>query len=155
MDRRQLVGYCGIYCGLCDQHTRIPDRATALAESLHKADFEEWGHSLSGFQEFWSLLNQLKEVEDDRCCRTGKCGAPFCAARKCAIERQVEVCPHCQDYPCERLRAFAKGEPLLLADGQRMVEIGLDAWVEEQEARREAGFCYADIRCYPYYYPRE
>lgn len=127
MNRRQLVGYCGLYCGLCDQCARIPERAAALLESLHRADFEGWGPGLPGFKDFWNLLNGLAEVEDDKCCRTWKCGAPVCAVRKCAIERHVEICPDCADYPCERLKAFAKGEPLLLADGQRIREIGLDA----------------------------
>ena len=155
MDQKQLVGYCGLYCGLCEQHTQIPERASALRASLQKADFENWGTSLPGFKEFWALLQDLTTVPDDKCCRSGQCGAPFCAARKCAMAKEVEVCPECEEYPCERLRAFAKGEPLLLPDGERIRERGLDAWIEEQEERRRAGFCYADIRCYPYFYPTE
>ncbi|MEW6106136.1 MAG: NAD-dependent epimerase/dehydratase family protein [Bacillota bacterium] len=36
--------------------------------------------------------------------------------------------------------------PLLLADGRRMREIGLEKWVAEQEARDATGFAYADVR---------
>jgi hypothetical protein len=42
---------------------------------------------------------------------------------------------------------------ILLADGKRMAEIGLDRWIEEQEARKATGFCYTDIRCQPYEVP--
>ena len=34
-------------------------------------------------------------------------------------------------------------------------EIGIEAWIEEQEERAKAGFVYADIRCHPYDIPRE
>jgi hypothetical protein len=34
-----------------------------------------------------------------------------------------------------------------------MKEVGLDAWIQEQEERRKTGFAYADIKCYPYQVP--
>jgi len=40
--------------------------------------------------------------------------------------------------------------PLHVADAKRMREIGLEKWIEEQEARERTGFAYADIR-----YPEE
>jgi hypothetical protein len=50
---------------------------------------------------------------------------------------------------------IAKGYPTLLSDGKRMKEIGIEAWVGEQNARAETGFVYSDIRCYPYNVPNE
>jgi len=50
---------------------------------------------------------------------------------------------------------IAKGYPTLIADGQRMREIGIEAWIQEQEKRAETGFAYVDIRCYPYSVPEE
>ena len=41
----------------------------------------------------------------------------------------------------------------MLADANRMKEIGIDAWIQEQEERRETGFAYVDIRCQPYEVP--
>jgi hypothetical protein len=35
----------------------------------------------------------------------------------------------------------------LLFDGERMKVIGIKKWIEEQEARRQNGFCYDDLRC--------
>ncbi len=34
----------------------------------------------------------------------------------------------------------------LIADGLRQREIGLEAWIEEQDERCKTGFAYADIR---------
>ena len=50
---------------------------------------------------------------------------------------------------------IAEGYPTLLADGQRIKKIGLEAWVQEQEERAKTGFAYVDIRCYPYGVPED
>lgn len=150
MDKKTLVSYCGMYCDLCSERTKIPERAKELMEEMKKASYEDWGPDvLEGFAEFWSLLKNLTTVEDDKCCRTGKCGGPACAIRKCAIEKGFYVCSECQDYPCTRIEILGRSEPTLVHDGMRIKEHGLDAWIVEQEERKSIGFCYSDIRCCP------
>ena len=145
---RLLVGYCGVYRGLCEKRGRIPERARSLLAAMRKAEYGAPAQT-------WKSLEEMAQPASDMCCRTGKCGAPFCAIRKCVKAKGLEVCPQCEQYPCERVRLFGTSEPLLLADGHRIRERGLDSWIEEQEKRRQDGFCYGDIRCYPYHYPRE
>ena len=82
--------------------------------------------------------------------RSGKCGPQFCGIRKCARAKGLDACPFCDEYPCHRIHGLAKGYVNLIADGKRMREIGLDRWIEEQEARKATGFAYVDIRCHPY-----
>ena len=151
----RLVTYCGLYCGLCAQRNRIPRRAESLREAMRIEGYEHWGAELQGFNEFWTFLGALAESEAKCSCREGGCGPPFCGIRKCAQEKGVQVCALCDEYPCHRIDGIAKGYPLLLADGTRMKEIGLEAWIEEQEERSKTGFAYADIRCYPYEVPSE
>ena len=147
------VTYCGLYCGLCANGGRIPAQARALRETLQAEGCEAWGPTMADFQEFWRFLRGLTEA-DSRCsCREGNCGPPFCTIRKCASEKGVDACPFCTEYPCERIRGLAKGYVTMLADGQRMREIGLDRWIQEQEDRKATGFAYADIRCHPYEVP--
>ena len=43
----------------------------------------------------------------------------------------------------------------MLADGHRMKAIGIDAWIQEQEERKQTGFAYSDIRVLPYNIPDE
>jgi hypothetical protein len=148
-----LVTYCGLYCGLCSQKCRIPKKAQELKEAMKIEDYEHWGPSLPGFNEFWSFLNNLASSESKCSCREETCGAPFCTIRKCAKEKNLDICVSCDEYPCERIKGIAKGYPTLLADGQRIKEIGIDAWLVEQAKRAETGFAYADIRCYPYEVP--
>lgn len=110
---------------------------------------------MPGFAEFWTFLGDLAESAGRCSCRAGTCGPGFCAIRRCARERGVEVCVFCDDYPCDRIQTIAKGYVTLLADGQRMREIGIDAWIEEQEKRAGAGFAYVDIRCDPHEVPSQ
>ncbi len=99
------------------------------------------------------FLSGLAKSESRCSCREGTCGSPFCAIRKCAREKGIDVCVACGEYPCNRIEGIAKGYPTLLADGKRMKEIGMDAWIKEQEERAKTGFAYVDVRCYPYEVP--
>jgi hypothetical protein len=153
MEKLEQVTYCGLYCGLCTQRNRIPQRARALRETMHKEGWDFWGGEQTNFNEFWAFLNKLAEMESDCSCRPGKCGPPFCAIRKCAQDKGLDACPFCDDYPCNRILGLAQGYVTMLADGKRMKEKGLDAWIEEQEERRKTGFAYSDIRNHPYSVP--
>ena len=145
--------YCGLYCGLCSQKNRIPQRAQKLQDSMQKEGYQHWGQEIPGFKEFWKFLSGLVKSESRCSCREGTCGAPFCTIRKCARGKKIDICVECVEYPCKKIAGIAKGYPALLADGKRMKEIGVDAWVKEQEERAKTGFAYVDIRCYPYEIP--
>jgi hypothetical protein len=150
MDKLEQVTYCGLYCGLCSHRNRIPERAKSLQSSMQKEGWNIWGREQPGFKEFWPFLSQLAKSEPLCSCRGGQCGPPFCGIRKCAQKKGMEVCPFCDEYPCERIMGIAKGYPTMLSDAQRMKEKGLETWTKEQEKRRKTGFAYVDIRCYPY-----
>lgn len=145
----RLVAYCGLYCGLCAQWCRIPQRARSLQHAMRLEGYEYWGRETPGFEAFWKFLDGLAESESRCSCRDGQCGSSFCEIRKCARARGVEVCVFCREYPCNRLEALAARYPTLLADGLRMKTLGMEAWIAEQEERRRSGFAYADIRCPP------
>jgi len=122
---------------------------------MTKAGYEHWGKEIPGFTDFWKFLNKLCDP-DKSCpgCRQGG-GPPFCSIRKCARERELDLCVFCEEYPCRRIHAIAEGYPLLLAEARRIKKIGLDAWIREQEERVETGFAYVDIRCHPYEVPAD
>jgi len=155
MENRMLVSYCGVYCDLCGARNDTPARAQALIATLKQAEMDQWGASMPDFVEFWRFLNGLVEVPPDKCCRSGQCGAPNCAIRNCAQARKIEVCALCPDYPCAKIQTFAQSEPLLLHDGERIKKVGLEQWIAEQIARKQAGFDYGRVRCLPCIVPTE
>jgi len=153
MDNLKFVTYCGLYCGLCSNRGRIPKQADALRETMAKEKYDKWATGIPNFNEFWEYLTN--HCEPDECCpgcRQGG-GSPSCTIRKCAIEKKIDVCVFCKEFPCKRILGLAKGYTTLIADSKRMKEIGIDTWVREQEERAKTGFAYCDIRCYPYTVP--
>jgi hypothetical protein len=136
MDKSMLVAYCGLFCGSCGVRNETAERAQALMATLKQAEMDQWGAHMPDFSEFWRFLGMLADAPDDKRCRSGHCGTPNCAIRNCCQSRGIEVCALCADYPCAMIETFAQGQPQLLADGQRIKEVGLEQWAEEQLARR-------------------
>jgi hypothetical protein len=122
---------------------------------MAKEGYEYWGNEIKGFPDFWKFLNNLCEP-DKACpgCRQNG-GPPFCGIRKCAKKKGHDICVYCPDYPCHRIETLAKGYPTLVPDGNRIKEIGLDKWLDEQKQRVATGFVYADIRREPYQVPKD
>ena len=147
MEKNSYLAYCGLYCELCSARNRTPQKAADLLKTLKDGEFEEWGPGFKEYEHFWTLLNKFSKLEKDMCCKTRKCGHPQCGIRNCAEKKKVEACVFCDEYPCTHIKNFAKAYPLLLHDGNRIKAIGIDAWIKEQEGRKNRGFSYEDIRC--------
>lgn len=143
----RLLGYCGLYCGLCAHRNRIPQRAKLLQETLHDEGWDSWYKYQDSIKEtfpvFWDFLDGL--VKFDCTCRTGG-GPPDCRIRTCAKEKGVDVCPLCAEYPCGLIEGLAEHYVTAIQDGRRLLKIGLKKWVEEQEERARRGVVYADTR---------
>jgi len=154
-ERVKYVTYCGLYCRLCGLRNRIPRQARFLRESMQKEGYESWGKNIPGFHEFWKFMENLCDPEKacPGCRRNG--GPPFCSIRKCARKRKIDLCVFCKQYPCKRIFSIEEGYPLLLSDGKRIKEIGINNWIHEQEERVKTGFAYMDIRTYPFTVPEK
>jgi hypothetical protein len=151
--QEELVAYCGLYCDLCSQRTKVPEQAKALMESMQKEGYENFG--IQGFNEFWNILTDITNVRESQLCKSGKCGPPWCSIRKCAISKNIEVCAECEEYPCKKIETLGNSEPTLIHDGLRIKEHGLESWIIEQKERKKVGFCYSDIRCCPCVVPSD
>ncbi len=126
-----LVAYCGSHCGLCTHRGQLRESARKFCESLRPERTDSPHAAIPG--EFWSLLCSLAAGENQCACRKGSCGPPLCGIRRCAQRRGVDLCPYCDEYPCERIIECCKASPLLLACGMRIKAIGVEAWIKEQE----------------------
>ena len=103
MDERLECGtFCGLYCSLCAERGRIPERAEALRQAMEEEGWPYWGHAVPGFREFWAFLEDMVTQGAYPGCRGGG-GYPECHIRACAQERGLDVCCHCPDFPCEHV----------------------------------------------------
>lgn len=143
-DDLAMVTYCGLYCGLCAERTRIPKLATQLHQAMEEEGWPSWGDAVPGFRAFWGFLSDLQSGECPGC-RTGG-GFPACEIRKCARERSLRCCADCSGFPCSKVEELATVYPTLVADNRRLQAVGLEKWLAEQEERVRRGVVYADIR---------
>jgi hypothetical protein len=144
-EQLEFVTYCGLYCGLCAERTRIPQRAAALQQAMAEEGWPFWGHSVPGFTPFWEFLEGLHASGGCPCCRAGG-GPPDCQVRTCARARGLELCSECPDFPCPRIAALGEIYPTLITDNRRLQAVGLAQWLAEQAERARRGVVYADIR---------
>jgi hypothetical protein len=143
-EQLEFVTYCGLYCGLCAERTRIPGHAAALQAAMAEEGWPYWGPTMPDFVEFWRFLQGLTDGGCPGCRADG--GYPECPIRICARERGLDLCVYCPDFPCEHVEVFARRYPTLLADNRRLQVVGLARWLAEQEERARRGVVYADIR---------
>ena len=61
-----------------------------------------------------------------------------CELRQCAVERGITTCAQCPEAPCPKLTAFSEDgvehHAGILHNIRRQQEIGLDAWLTEQQS---------------------
>ena len=94
MDNGEIIAFCGILCSECP------------AFKATQAGDEE---ALAKQAEEWSSEDSPLEADDllcDGCIYTDKRVTKFCLdcdVRHCALEKGVENCAHCDDFPCEKL----------------------------------------------------
>ncbi len=110
---RNLVAYCGLYCGDCCSHKgTIADLARDLRKELRQARFDKIADALSDgsffkvFKNYRSCYEVLGTLVKFRCKKTCKDGGgpPFCKMRTCCQKRGIEGCWECDEFElCEKL----------------------------------------------------
>lgn len=156
MSNNHYDSYCGIYCGACDiqmaYKTGQKDKfASFWTKSTVKAFLRAQGATYKKSDDLQVKCHGCKSDSVFINCR-------FCAIRTCAIDRKMEHCIECSDFPCKMYKARKKAEGLLphLTLCQKNMEsikkAGVDQWLAEQEEQWQCPECrtgfawYAD-RC--------
>jgi len=145
MDNENLLTYCGLYGGACARwcgYECFRGMSALLREWLDAQGFQHWmptessGFNYDDFRkglEFFSDSNSWLVCK--QCCKGGD-GRPDCPVRNCCIERGVEVCFDCDEFPCEKV-----------SDNTEMLEraieykmLGKEEWLAQQVDKAEKGF---------------
>lgn len=118
LEEKHLVGCCGLYCGLCPRfQSKAPSRCIGC---------------------------QLGEQHS------------YCSVYRCCVTKQgLFTCADCDEYPCERLLrvlgveegldSFISHKPAL-PNLDRIREVGLETYLEEQRERREVASRGRDVQ---------
>ena len=106
---KDLVAYCGLYCGDCFSYKgNVADLARDLRKELRQAKFERIAEGIP-FEEFkhykecYEVLGALVRLRCKNACKGGG-GPPFCKMRKCCQKKGIDGCWECADFEtCEKL----------------------------------------------------
>jgi len=126
-DRKKLAAPCGLYCGVC---------SILIAHRDHNMKFKErlttvYGVGLEDIQCEGCLSDKLFKY-----CQT----YPI---RSCAVEKGIEGCHQCKDFPCKFIEDFPipVGKKVILRAIPTWRQLGTERWMEEEEKRYHCVHC--------------
>ena len=146
---RNLVGYCGLYCGACGIRQ---GRVRQAVENLRKvtgaygidknpSGLAKWEPAFQHYAEFEKVMDGLVKIfgECPGCIAGG--GDPSCAVRECCRQRGYTTCADCAEMEkCAKLRRYVRPTKILPS----IKALGVEKWAEEMQSKVDAGYCYLD-----------
>jgi len=127
LDEKRLAAVCGLYCGECN-----------IYKASH-GDAELQRHIAEKVSEATNKEVKPEEVKCEGCWGPPEVNwSPDCRMHSCAVERGYRFCFQCEEYPCGKLVMFKdKHYPHVLDNLNRMKQIGVEAWLKEQKAKKQ------------------
>jgi hypothetical protein len=146
---RNLIGYCGLYCGACGiRQGKVKEAAGNLRKVIGAYGFDKimpelakWEPSMQHYAEFDKVMDGLVKLfgECPGCAAGG--GDPTCVIRQCCQPKGYVACVECKEMEtCEKLRPSEQTKDRL----RRIEAVGVDKWAEEMQRKVSAGYCYLD-----------
>ena len=138
MKKKELLAYCGLYCGDCGGYTgTIADAAADLQKELKDYKFELtakhlFSDPLKDYHKFVEMLGFMTTLKCDSVCRDKADTSTSCQIRKCCREKGYYACYECGDFEvCEKLESL-KGlhRDSCVKNLKAIKEMGLEKWVE-------------------------
>jgi len=102
-----IMAYCGLTCQGCAIYL-------ATREKSEEKRYEMRALIARQIKDLYKENLKAEDVTDCDGCRTeGRLfsGCRRCEIRKCARQKGIENCAHCNDYPCEKLEKLFNTDP--------------------------------------------
>ncbi|MEW5759654.1 MAG: DUF3795 domain-containing protein [Candidatus Thermoplasmatota archaeon] len=108
---KNLVAYCGLYCGDCFFYkAEIADLAGDLRKKLREAklnlnykEFSKFAKEFKNYPQCYEVLGAMVKMRCKKTCQNGG-GPPFCKIRKCCQRKNIQGCWQCEGFEtCEKL----------------------------------------------------
>jgi len=147
---RDLVGYCGLYCGACGIHQgRIKQAVENLRQIIQAYGFDKFMPELTKWEPAFQHYKEFESVMDGWVKMFGECpgcikggGDPNCAVRECCKQKSFVTCAECTETDtCEKVKQHG---PRALEGLHKIKAVGADKWAEEMQKKVNAGYSYLD-----------
>jgi len=93
------LAYCGLICRTCAIYA-------ATREKDRKKQREMRAEIARQIEQHYGQKGKPEDVGDCDGCKTegGRLFCTGCQIRKCAVDKGIENCAYCGDYPCEAIK---------------------------------------------------
>ena len=129
-----LISVCGLNCAKCDIY------AAGHGNEELRDEIIEW---------FRKERNETVKPGQIKC---EGCRGPFdthwspeCKMMLCAKKKGLQHCFRCKEFPCINVNEFSSDgtshHRRTIENSKRMKEIGIEAWIKEQERKGKSVFC--------------
>jgi len=158
---KKLIGACGLYCRLCPEFkgfrmgfAESAERLRCLITEMINVNAWPWdvNDNDSKFFNFDEFMKGLNWLSSQKALCEG-CGSevvssaslllpgqnPDCKIKKCCFEKGFLFCYECPDFACGKLIRLEEHYPFCLKNLKRMKDVGIERWLEEQQAKVKAG----------------
>jgi len=134
-EQRNLAVPCGLYCGAC-----------SIYIAGKRGDYKRLEQMAGSLSEYVGRVLEARDLTCEGClsevvaahCRD-------CVLRSCAFEKGYIHCAECSVFPCQQITDFSNDGMLhhgeVLDNIRRQRDIGIDAWIQEQEAGWRCPHC--------------
>jgi hypothetical protein len=135
--KRDLLAYCGLYCGDCQGYTGvIADAARDFMTVLEKYKFDRtakcvFPEELKDYDRLCEMLGFMTGLRCEKVCREREDSSITCEVAICCRDRGSYACYGCDDLEiCEKLKALHEGlhYDSCVKNLKAIREMGLEAW---------------------------
>ncbi len=141
-EKKILVAPCGLYCGACSIRSACNRHDSELLKAMADGVSLYLGHKVD--VKDLACTGCLSDVVSISCRE--------CKMRDCAAAKGLARCSECPDSPCDLIKSFNDdGLPHhaeVLKNIERQKEIGIDAWIVEQDRRWRCPSCSTETDWY-------
>lgn len=104
----EIISYCGLTCQNCPIFLATRETNRAKKENIIY-------NIINMCKEHYGIKYRYEDINDCDGCKSKNdrlfFGCKNCKIRKCAIERNIDNCAYCDEYPCEQLSEIFKTDP--------------------------------------------
>jgi hypothetical protein len=140
--KKELLAYCGIYCGDCLGHTGvIADAAEDFKCVLEKYEFEKsvkyiLSNQLKNYDKIFDKIVFMASLRCPIVCRERTDDNVDCEIRKCCRSKGFFACYQCDNFKnCEKLKSMeGLHYKVMIKNLKEIKERGLEKWIKKGKA---------------------
>lgn len=135
MKENEKKSYCSLYCGTCGVFQATQQNDEKLLKLMVRV-------YQKAFQDSQNLT--ISSIKCDGCLSERvSVLCQSCSIKKCAVNRNIEGCHQCPEFPCGHIDSFpiSSGKSEILKSAKFRAKFGTQKWIEDVLSRYKCSNC--------------